>query len=98
MKPRTAIALCLMAVGVVQVASAQTTRQRQPEQFEITSKMSEAMRFMSTNPELALDILRRLNTQYPGRERIVSRVGYVFQVLGKADRATSTQFRRIGAG
>lgn len=68
-------------------ASAQKALQRRPDEYEISMKISEAMRLVSTDPVTALGLLQRLGRQFPGNDRVISRIGYVFQVMGKADSA-----------
>ena len=87
MKVHVFITLCVLAAALTPTAHSQTPRTRQPDQYEITAQMSEAMRYLSTDPELALTLLRKINEQYPRRERILTRMGYAFQVLGQADSA-----------
>jgi tetratricopeptide (TPR) repeat protein len=57
------------------------------DQYEITAQMAEAMRYLSTDPDRSLVILRRLDRKFPGNDRVVFRVGYTFQVMGLADSA-----------
>jgi tetratricopeptide (TPR) repeat protein len=62
-------------------------RAGQDADFEMNSQIAEAMRYLSVEPARALEILRRLDRQYPGRDRVLSRMGYVLQVMGEADSA-----------
>ncbi|MDH3197987.1 MAG: tetratricopeptide repeat protein, partial [Candidatus Krumholzibacteria bacterium] len=55
--------------------------------YEITSQISESMRRLAGDPQGALEILRRLDQRYPGEERVLSRLGYVYQVIGYSDSA-----------
>jgi tetratricopeptide (TPR) repeat protein len=66
---------------------AQQPRLRQADQYEITSQISEAMRYLTIDPERSLAILSALDRRFPGKERVLSRIGYVWQVMGEADSA-----------
>lgn len=76
-------------------AFSQQRQQRQPrigrnpqaDQYEITSKISEAMRYLARDPGRSLSIMRRLNATFPSNERVLSRLGQVFQVMDKPDSA-----------
>ena len=57
-------------------------RQDRVDQYEITARISDAMRLLSSEPERSLAILETLNEQFPNRERILTRLGYVHQVMG----------------
>lgn len=79
-------------------ANAQGVRQPQPRQqqsnrYEITAGVAEAIRYLSTDPEKSLAILRRLDRQFPDNDRIAYRIGYTFQVIGRADSA-AVYYRR----
>jgi len=80
------ILIAALAAGSVG-AQQRLTAPRRAEQYEITSRMSEAIRYVSTDPDRAMALLQGLDRQYPGQERILSRIGYVYQVLGKIDSA-----------
>ncbi len=75
--------------GGADYASAQRTRARRstPDQFLITSGMAEAARYMTSDPERSLQVLRRLDGQFPRNDRIKFRIGLTFQVMGRADSA-----------
>jgi len=76
--------LILPALLLVVVAGTAQAQQRQDkvDQYEITARISDAMRLLSSEPERSLSILELLNQQFPNRERILTRLGYVHQVLG----------------
>jgi hypothetical protein len=63
-------------------SAAQRTRvtPRRNDQYEVTSQLAEAMRYLSSDPERSLGILRNLDRKFPNNERIVYRIGYAFQV------------------
>lgn len=63
------------------------SRQQVRDQYEITSQISEAMRVLSSDPERALGILHRLDFQFPDNDRVLARMGYVSQVIGRTDSA-----------
>jgi tetratricopeptide (TPR) repeat protein len=74
------------------LAKAQRSRQpqsrpQQADQYEITAKTAEAMRYLSSDPERSLGILRSLDRKFPDNDRVVYRIGYTFQVMGNADSA-----------
>jgi len=69
---------------------------RQVDQYEITSRMSDAMRVMSSDPAQALAILERLNKQFPDNERVLTQLGYVQQVLGNTDAAEAAYTKALG--
>jgi tetratricopeptide (TPR) repeat protein len=88
-------------------AEAQTVRVREKrsDPYEITSKTAEAVRYLSTDPQRSLDILRDLDRQFPDNDRIVFRLGHTFQVMGRSDsavvyyrRALSLNPRNMEAG
>ncbi|MCH7548288.1 MAG: tetratricopeptide repeat protein [Candidatus Krumholzibacteriota bacterium] len=91
MKYRPAVLfLSLTITGVLVSDAVSQKRPRTPahaEQYEITSRTSDAMRYLSTDPDRALTLLQALNRQYPGQERVLSRLGYVYQVVGELDSA-----------
>jgi tetratricopeptide (TPR) repeat protein len=76
-------------------AEAQRARPRpqKSDQYEITSKSAEAMRYLSTDPQRSLDILRSLDRQFPHNDRVLFRLGYTFQVMGTTDSA-AVYYRR----
>lgn len=64
---------------------------RQPfavDPFAVSADIVEATRLLNLDPDAALIILRKLNARYPGRDDILSRLGYAMQVTGNVDSAT----------
>jgi len=103
---RAALAAAVLCVAIAsQIAywpgggAAPTAAQRQQpaprksDQYEITARTAEAMRYLSTDPTRSLDILRRLDRQFPNNARVVYRIGYAFQVMERTDSA-KTYYRR----
>lgn len=45
------------------------------------------MRYLSSDPDRSIGILRSLNDKFPDNDRILYRLGYAFQVVGHADSA-----------
>ncbi|MCK5619016.1 MAG: hypothetical protein KAJ17_06435, partial [Candidatus Krumholzibacteria bacterium] len=96
-----AAVLCCTAVILIapwRLAEAQRVRQPQPrqqqsDQYEITARMAEAIRYLSTDPTRSLDILRRLDRQFPGNDRVIYRIGHTFQLIGQTDSA-AVYYRR----
>ena len=96
-----AAVLCCAAVILIapwRLAEAQRVRQPQPrqqqsDQYEITARMAEAIRYLSTDPTRSLDILRRLDRQFPGNDRVIYRIGNTFQLIGQTDSA-AVYYRR----
>ncbi len=60
---------------------------RRGQVYEITLGLAEAMRHLAANPDETLRILHELDRKFPGRERILSRIGSAHQVIGNADSA-----------
>lgn len=78
---------------------------RRNDQYEITSQLAQALRYLSSDPERSLDILRALDRKFPNNSRVVYRIGYAFQVVGRTDsaevyyrRALKIEPRSIEAG
>ncbi len=80
------LATVLVVLGLA-AATAQTPRGTGTDPYEVTSRLSEAMRFVSTDPDRALKILRELDGMFPQNDRVLNRIGYVHQVLGEPDSA-----------
>jgi tetratricopeptide (TPR) repeat protein len=96
----TAVVLLVAAATLAQSTLAQRQQRQRPvpktnDQYEVTAQVAEAMRYLSTDPERSLDILRRLNTKYPGNDRVIFRVGYTFHVMGRADSALAYYHRAL---
>jgi tetratricopeptide (TPR) repeat protein len=74
----------------VEPARAQRVRAQRsnPDQYEITARMAEALRYLSTDPQRSLTVLQNLDRQFPNNDRINFRIGYAFQVMGQTDSAT----------
>ena len=85
------LAAALAALFVAGSAHAQTQpRERRPFQADpltVSADILEASRLLSVNPDAAIAMLHGLNARYPGRDDILSRLGYGMQVVGKADSA-----------
>jgi tetratricopeptide (TPR) repeat protein len=64
------------------------------DQYEITSRLAEALRYLSSDPERSLGILRSLDQKFPYNARVVYRIGYAFQVMGETDSA-QVYYRRV---
>jgi tetratricopeptide (TPR) repeat protein len=82
----TAILALLIAASV----NAQETRRRpfSADPLTVSADILEASRLLSVNPEAGLRLLRSLNARFPGRDDILSRIGYGMQVVGQTDSAT----------
>lgn len=89
MKSLLTLALLFSSIAGLAAAQTPTRPQRvgQSDQYEITSQIANAMRYLSTDPEHALRVLRALDKQFPNDERVVSRMGYVLQVMEETDSA-----------
>ncbi|MDH4038680.1 MAG: tetratricopeptide repeat protein [Candidatus Krumholzibacteria bacterium] len=90
MKFRFLFAAC--AVLVLAASAAAQQQQRAPRPFRadpltVSADIMEASRLMAVNPDAAIALLHQLNARYPGRDDILSRLGYGMQVVGKADSA-----------
>lgn len=84
------LALLALAVLVPDIAGAQSRnepRLSQADQYEVTSQISEAMRYLTIDPDRSLAILTALDRRFPQKERVLSRIGYVWQVIGEVDSA-----------
>jgi tetratricopeptide (TPR) repeat protein len=66
----------------------------QADKYEITSGVAEAIRYLSNDPQKALDILRRLDRKFPRNDRILYHVGQAFQVMDRTDSAV-VYYRRV---
>jgi tetratricopeptide (TPR) repeat protein len=82
----------IAGVVFVSAVGAQTRQPRQPrlsqaDQYEVTSQISEAMRYLTIDPKRSLTVLTSLSQRFPGNERVLTRLGYVWQVVGDADSA-----------
>lgn len=81
-------AVVLLATLLPARAPAQQVRRPAArDQYEITAKLSEAMRLLASEPDNAVTLLRGLNARFPNQERILTRLGYAMQVTGKSDSA-----------
>ena len=72
------------------VVAAQQPRSQQPfaaDPLSVSSDIVEAMRLLNVNPQAAVVLLHRLNTTYPNRDDILSRLGYALQVTDQPDSA-----------
>ncbi len=76
----------LLLSGMADAQRVRAPRQNR-DQYEITAKMAEAMRYMSSDPTRSLIILQQLDRQFPHNDRINFRIGYAFQVMGQVDSA-----------
>jgi tetratricopeptide (TPR) repeat protein len=88
-------------------AAAQNTRitPNRADRYEITAQLAEALRYLSSDPQRSLGILRALDRKFPNNERVVYRIGYAYQVIGNTDsaevyyrRALNIEPRSIEAG
>jgi tetratricopeptide (TPR) repeat protein len=94
-RPRVALAsAAVLAALAVPAAWLSTThaqeRTRQPftaDPLSVSADIVEAMRLLNANPEAAVVLLHKLNTRYPNRDDILSRLGYALQVVDKPDSA-----------
>jgi tetratricopeptide (TPR) repeat protein len=86
-----AVLCCTIAVQILlPPPSAAQVRRAQPQRtdhYEITAQLAEAMRYLSSDPDRSLRILRSLNRNFPDNARVLYRLGYAFQVVGQADSA-----------
>lgn len=80
-------ALVTLVGSLAGVSASAQTRQQVRDQYEVTSQLSEAMRVLSSDPERALAILRRIDSNFPDNDRVLARMGYVMQVMGMPDSA-----------
>jgi len=95
--------LTLCAAAAFALAAAALAQERRPpvpqtaDPYEITSQISEAIRWLSSDPQRSLAILRSLDARYPNEERVLSRMGYVYQVVGHNDSAVTCFERALRA-
>jgi tetratricopeptide (TPR) repeat protein len=70
-------------------SAAQRTRitPNRNDQYEVTARLAEAMRYLSSDPERSLGILRALDQKYPNNARVIFRIGYAYQVMERTDSA-----------
>ncbi len=90
MRARLLVCTALAFAAAVSLASAQESRMRRPlgnDPLTVSADILEASRLLSVNPEAGVALLRQLNARFPGRDDILSRLGYGMQVVGKADSA-----------
>jgi tetratricopeptide (TPR) repeat protein len=91
--------LTLPWVGGAATAVAQRTRTaptpQRNDQYEITARMAEAMRYLSSDPARSLAVLRALDTKFPQNDRIAFRMGYAFQVMERTDSAAVYYLRAL---
>ncbi|HEX5130865.1 MAG TPA: tetratricopeptide repeat protein [Candidatus Krumholzibacteria bacterium] len=80
------VAIAAIATGAAH-AQERTRRPFASDPLTVSADVLEATRLLSTNPEAGLAMLRQINARYPGRDDILSRLGYGMQVVGKADSA-----------
>jgi len=92
MKYRLAGFAALAALlSVAAVAQGQAQREPRPlraDPLTVSADIMEASRLMAVNPDAAIALLHQLNARFPGRDDILSRLGYGMQVVGKEDSAT----------
>jgi tetratricopeptide (TPR) repeat protein len=84
------LSAALVACAVAASAMAQQPAQPRPfraDPLTVSADIMEAARLMAVNPDAAIAMLHQLNARYPGRDDILSRLGYGMQVVGKADSA-----------
>jgi len=94
------LTLLVSAVSNPPTGLAQTpTRPARPvdREFDVNAQIAEAMRYLSLDPARALEILRRVDHQFPGRDRVLSKIGYVMQVMGDVDSAEVYYRRALDA-
>jgi tetratricopeptide (TPR) repeat protein len=88
----TAAILVIVIAAGASSSDAQTQRRPSPklgqaDQYEVTSQISEAMRYLTVDPKRSLTILTALDRRFPTNERVLTRLGYVWQVVGDVDSA-----------
>jgi tetratricopeptide (TPR) repeat protein len=78
-------------LGIASLAAAQEPRPaRRPFQanpLTVSADIMEASRLLAVDPDAAITLLHQLNARYPGRDDILSRLGYGMQVVGQPDSA-----------
>lgn len=89
----SAIPLCCLLPPPAQAQRPQAETRRN-DQYEVTSRLAEALRYLSSDPERSLGILRELDHKFPNDKRVVFRMGYAFQVMGETDSA-EVYYRRV---
>ncbi len=90
MRLQAAITALAAALALASGSVAQEPRGRQPfavDPLRVSGDVLEASRVLAVNPPAGIALLHQLNARYPGRDDILSRLGYGMQVIGEADSA-----------
>lgn len=88
---KAAITALFAALALASGSLAQeTTRRQQPfavDPLRVSGDVLEASRVLAINPQAGIQLLHQLNARYPGRDDILSRLGYGMQIVGQPDSA-----------
>jgi len=86
---RAALALLIvLALAPAARGQQRDTRQFMQDPLTVSADLVDAIRLLNVNPEAALAMLHKLNTRFPGRDDILTRLAYAHQVTGSVDSAT----------